>query len=79
MFKAKDNGFCMRHQKNEKDYEEGGKCQANSYSIEKWLDLNHVKKEVIKFVECDHASTIVKSDVQRRGKKRKTITGFTLN
>ena len=56
MFKAKDNGLCMRHQKNEKDYEEDGICQANSYSMQKWLDLYHVKKELIKFIDYDYAN-----------------------
>jgi ribonucleoside-diphosphate reductase alpha chain len=58
LFKAKNNGFCMRHQKNLKDYEEDddGTCQANSYSEQKFLDLYHVKKKLMKFIDYDYAS-----------------------
>ena len=28
-FKAKENGLCMRHQLNKKEYENDGICQAN--------------------------------------------------
>ena len=54
---AKENGLCMRHQLNEKEYERDGTCQANSYSKQMWLDLYHEKKELIKFADYDYAST----------------------
>src|SRR5210317_459344 len=54
---AKENGLCMRHQLNEKEYENDGTCQANSHSEQKWLDLYHGKKELMKFTEYDYAST----------------------
>ena len=56
-YAAKKNGLCMRHQTNEKEYENDGTCQANSHSEQKWLDLYHEKKELMKFVEYDYAST----------------------
>ena len=56
-YTAKENGLCMRHQLNEKEYENDGTCQANSHSEQKWLDLYHEKKELMKFTEYDYAST----------------------
>ena len=56
-YKAKKNGLCMRHQLNEKEYENDGSCQANSYSEQKWLDLYHEKKKLIQFTEYDYAVT----------------------
>ena len=47
----------MRHQLNEKEYENDGTCQANSHSEQKFLDLYHEKRELIKFTEYDYAIT----------------------
>ena len=56
-YTAKDNGLCMRHQLNEKEYENDGTCRANSNSEQKWLDLYHGKKDLMKFVDYDYASS----------------------
>ena len=56
-YTAKENGLCMRHQLNEKEYENDGTCQANSNSEQKWLDLYHGKKDLMKFVDYDYASS----------------------
>jgi ribonucleotide reductase alpha subunit len=56
-YMAKENGLCMRHQLNQKEYENDDTCQANSHSEQKWLDLYHEKKELMKFTEYDYAST----------------------
>lgn len=56
-FKAKENGLCMRHQTNIKEYNEDGICQANSHTEQKWLDLYHVKKDLIKYLDYDYACT----------------------
>jgi len=55
-YKAKDNGFCARHNMCVKEYEEDGICQANSYTQQKWLDLYHEKIKLINNVEYDYAS-----------------------
>ena len=62
-YTAKEDGLCMRHQLNEKEYENDGTCQANSHSEQKWLDLYHEKKSLIKFTDYDYAST---NDVCKR-------------
>jgi len=62
-YTAKENGLCMRHQLNEKEYENDGTCQANSHSEQKWLDLYHEKKSLIKFTDYDYASA---NDVCKR-------------
>jgi ribonucleoside-diphosphate reductase alpha chain len=54
-YTAKKNGLCMRHQLNEKEYENDGTCQANSHSEQKWLDLYHEKKDLLKFTNYDYA------------------------
>ena len=56
-FKARENGLCMRHQMNMKEYEEDGMCQANSHTEQKWLDLYHVKKDLIQYLDYDYACT----------------------
>ena len=68
-YTAKENGLCMRHQLNEKEYEKDGTCQANSYSEQKWLDLYHEKKELMKhatktskFVDANGWPTVEESD-----------------
>ena len=55
-YKAKQNGFCMRHQTCIKEYEEDGVCQANSYTQQKWLDLYHEKTNLINDTQYDYAS-----------------------
>ena len=48
-YAAKENGLCMRHQLND------GICQANLHSEQKWLDLYHEKKDLVKFTKYDYA------------------------
>ena len=55
--KAKDNGLCMRHQTNVKEYSEDGICQANSYTEQKLLDLYHDKMKLIPYIEYDYSSS----------------------
>ena len=54
-YTAKKDGLCMRHQLNEKEYEDDGMCQANSHSEQKFLDLYHEKKDLMKFTDYDYA------------------------
>ena len=56
-FKAKENGLCMRHQTNIKEFEKDGICQANSHTEQKWLDLYHMKKDLIQYLDYDYACT----------------------
>jgi ribonucleoside-diphosphate reductase alpha chain len=55
-FRAKKNGFCMRHQARVAEYEDDGRCQANSCVENKYIDLYHGKRELIKYIEHDLAS-----------------------
>jgi ribonucleoside-diphosphate reductase alpha chain len=55
-YAAKENGLCMRHQTNEKEYENDGTCQANSHTEQKWLDLYHEKMKLVDHIEYDYAS-----------------------
>ena len=56
-FHAKENGLCMRHQMCVKEYDEDGKCQANSYTEQKYLDLYHDKMKLLPYVSYDYANT----------------------
>tara|TARA_B110000285_G_scaffold90576_1_gene103867 strand:- start:2483 stop:5800 length:3318 start_codon:yes stop_codon:yes gene_type:complete len=56
-YKAKENGLCMRHRTNMKEYDNDGTCQANSHSEQKWLDLYHDKKKLLQYIEYDYACT----------------------
>ena len=55
-YNAKNNGLCSRHQKRVKEYEENGKCQANSYSTVKFADLYQDKRKLINFIKHDNAT-----------------------
>lgn len=56
-FRAKENGLCMRHQMCVKEYDEDEKCQANSYTEQKYLDLYHDKMNLLPYVSYDYANT----------------------
>ena len=60
---AKNDGLCMRHQSNVKEYSEDGICQANSYTEQKFLDLYHDKMNIISYLEYDYSYS---NDKQKR-------------
>lgn len=66
-YKATNNGLCLRHQTRNKDYEEDGTCQANSYSIVKYVDLYHDKMKLIHYIEHE---TVNINEEQKRMRLR---------
>lgn len=56
-YRAKLNGLCMSHQLNTKDYEEDGTCCASTYTQQKYVDLYHEKRALLKYINYDYANT----------------------
>jgi len=53
-YKAHENGLCKRHQQCVKEHSEDGGCQANSRTQQKFLDLYHGKRDLLKYCDYDY-------------------------